>query len=76
MGVPGDEIFYLISTLITDSENIYIDYKINGPISAEHPMRPLQTKDQAIPSYMKLNQSFKSCASICLLDLNSRVFFV
>jgi hypothetical protein len=37
MGVPGDEIFHLISTLITDSENIYIDYKIIGPISAEQP---------------------------------------
>ncbi len=39
-------------------------------------MRPsLQTKDQTIPSYMKLNESFKSCASICLLDLNPRDFF-
>ncbi len=36
MGVPGDEICYLISTFITDSENIYIDYKINGTILAEH----------------------------------------
>jgi hypothetical protein len=36
MSVPGDEIFYLISTLISDLENIYIDYKMNGPISAEH----------------------------------------
>jgi hypothetical protein len=37
MGLPGDKIFFLISTLYTDSENIYIDYKFNGPISAQHP---------------------------------------
>jgi hypothetical protein len=37
MGVPGDKIFFLISTLCTDSENIYIDYKFNGPISAQQP---------------------------------------
>jgi hypothetical protein len=37
MGVPGDEIFFLISTFFTDSENIYIDYKFNGPFSIEHP---------------------------------------
>jgi hypothetical protein len=37
MGVPGDEIFFLISTFFTDSENIYIDYKFNGPFLIEHP---------------------------------------
>jgi hypothetical protein len=37
MGVPRDRIFHLISTLITDSENINTDYKIEKPISAEHP---------------------------------------
>jgi hypothetical protein len=37
MGVPGNEILYMISTLVNDSENIFIDLKINGPFSIEHP---------------------------------------
>ncbi len=29
--------FFFLSTFFTDSENIYIDYKFNGPFSIEHP---------------------------------------
>jgi hypothetical protein len=36
-GRPWGWNFHLISTLVTYSENIYIDYIIIGPISAEHP---------------------------------------
>jgi hypothetical protein len=49
MGVPGDEILYMISTLVNDSENIYIDLKINGPFSIEHPIFLLKA------NYLKFN---------------------
>jgi hypothetical protein len=52
--------------------NLYFSFSLHCKY-----MRPsLQTKDQTIPSYMKLNKSFESSASICLLDPSQEIFFV
>jgi hypothetical protein len=47
----------LISTLYTDSENIYIDYKFNGPFSIEHPLL-LITAFLKLGLRVSLNQLF------------------
>ncbi len=66
---PGMKFFFLISTFFTDSENIYIDYKLNGPFSIEHPICLFHTPSHSIDMYI-IRKFLKSRSTLPLGSTN------